>query len=196
MDSKEIVKNLIKKIKNLGIHINDEQEKAIFRDAEEDVKYGEENVYFGMLSVIGSGDMNYTSNIWKPTSSQIYTFDAEFLDIMRMYEHYMNGLQSICSEEIKFDFVKQHNIINEDELERIELNIGLNKKTYKCTFDANYNWLNLEVLNFVNGILKSEGIKSKFYGVYNGQGMSMFYCTDEWARKFEEATGITPVWQR
>ena len=50
------------------------------------------------------------------------------------------------------------------------------------------DWLDVTVQDAVNEQLEKQGIRKRFYATDGTQGNTLFFCTEEWAEKLEEAT--------
>lgn len=142
------------------------------------------------LEAEGSGVYHYDNCTWTPSSSQVYAFDSEFFDVEGMYKIYLQGLQSISQGELIFsDIITDYsNADFENRGGTVDVRFKLNGK--ECRFEPEFmgDWLNLRIRNVVNRCLEELGAEKRFYATDGGQGEIIFFCTGEWAKKFEEAT--------
>lgn len=143
-----------------------------------------------VLLSLGWGKFDYDQNLWTPTSHQVFAFDAEVYDIDHMYLNYMKGIQAISQGELTITDVKQDNSgVNWDEPSgTVVVTFRLNDT--ECRYDADFqgDWLDVRIRQALNGYLDQMGIEKRFYATDGPQGEIVFFCTEEWARKFEEAT--------
>lgn len=177
----------VRVLKELGITLSDETLKST-QEIWSEESFGYE--YWLPLLYEGWGSYDYKTGTWTPSSSQVYSFDAEFYDVEGMYQLYLQGLQSISQGELMFsDVSADYSKVDYDSRDgTVEVKFTLNGQ--KCTFLARYmgDWLDLMIRDAVNGALEELGVEKRFYATDGGQGEIIFFCTEEWARAFEEAT--------
>ena len=149
-----------------------------------------ETAYWPVLEAWGSGTFDFDNKVWTPSSDQVYAFDAEVFDIEGMYLHYFKGLQSISREELTFTDVTQDNSqVNwEEPSGTVAVRFCLNGTRFQ--YDAQFagDWLDIHIRKAVNRCLEQLGIEKRFYATDGGQGEIIFFCTEDWARRFETAT--------
>lgn len=154
------------------------------------VEFDSEMDFRSVLLSLGWGEFNYDQKLWTPTSRQVFAFDAEVYDIDHMYLNYMKGIQAISQGELTITDVKQDNSgVNWDEPSgTVVVTFRLNGM--ECRYDADFqgDWLDVRIRQALNGYLKQLGIEKRFYATDGAQGEIVFFCTEEWARKFEEVT--------
>lgn len=154
------------------------------------VEFDSEMDFRSVLLSLGWGEFDYDQKLWMPTSRQVFAFDAEVYDIDHMYLNYMKGIQAISQEELTITDVKQDNSgVNWDEPSgTVVVTFRLNGM--ECRYDADFqgDWLDVRIRQALNGYLKQLGIEKRFYATDGVQGEIVFFCTEEWARKFEEVT--------
>lgn len=172
----------VRVLKEFGITISD---KTIAELGENST--GE---YWETLMMEGLGTYNYDTRTWTPSSNQVYSFDSEFYDVEGMYQIYLQGLQSISQGELTFsDITTDYSKANISEGDgTVDVRFTLNGK--ECRFEANFmgDWLDLRIRDAVNQNLEELGVEKRFYATDGDQGETIFFCTEEWARAFEEAT--------
>ena len=145
--------------------------------------------YASALEAAGLGKWNYDTGTWVTTSKQFYAFDAEFPDAAHMYEHYFAGLASITSEpELTFRFLDYLNVqVNEGE-GTLTVYFLVNGAIVEYDARVDRDWIDTGIQRAINDCLELLGVEKRFYSIEASQGRIVFYCTDEWARAFEEAT--------
>lgn len=143
-----------------------------------------------LLELLGSGHYDPETRIWSPSSKHFFAFDAEVIDVETMYLNYLKGLQSISQGELSFtDMVQDTTKVNwEEPSGTIAVSFRLNG--IECRYDAAFqgDWLDTHIRNAINSCLDRLGIEKRFYATDASQGETLFFCTEAWARKFEEAT--------
>lgn len=149
-----------------------------------------ENGFIPLLEAIGWGSYDYEKNIWTPSSAQIYAFDAEVFSIEDMYLIYLKGLQAISEGELAFSDVVQDNCqVNWNGPEGI-VHVHFSLNGTPCQYDAAFqgDWLDTRIRQAINRQLEQMGIEKRFYATDGAQGEIIFFCSEAWARKFEDAT--------
>lgn len=176
----------IRVLEEFGITISDETIAKMGPSA----KDGPGCEYWETLMMEGWGTYDYDTRTWTPTSNQVYSFDAEFYDVEGMYQIYLQGLQSISQGELTFsnittDYSKAD---YSNRVGSVDVRFMLNGK--ECRFEASFmgDWLDLRIRDAVNQCLEELGIEKRFYATDGSQGETILFCTEEWAREFEEAT--------
>lgn len=151
---------------------------------------GELWCYEYALNVAGGGAWDYDAETWTPSSSQFFSFDAEAFDVERMYLHYFDGLQSISRGELSFSDVVQDNggVDWETPGGTVAIRLRLNGADFAFAVDFEGDWLDVRIQKAVNQALETLGVQKRFYSIHADQGCVVFFCTEAWARAFEEAT--------
>lgn len=143
-----------------------------------------------LLAAAGWGEYDFEKGLWTPSSNQIYSFDGEVYDLENMYVNFLKGLQAISSGELTFsDMVQDNRDVNwEYGWGTVHVSFRLNGR--ECRFDAEFqgDWLDVLIQDAVNRELEKLGVEKRFYATDGVQGNTIFFCTEEWARKFEQET--------
>lgn len=179
------VKKQLSVLEELGFSFTAE-ERAMME--EQDMGGG----YADTLFLVGAGSYDFDTGEWTATSDRVYALDTEVFDVGNMYALFLQGLQSISTEELTFGPVSQDDSKVEWEEGTGTLNISfqLNGKDCAMDLEVNTDWLDCTALNKVNGLLKAQGIEKRFYAAWNNyQGMTIFYNTPDWAKQFRSKTG-------
>lgn len=148
--------------------------------------------YGDLLALVGWGNFDTETWEWSPTSSQVYALDTEVFNIDRMYMDFFQGLLSISGGELPItDVVQDDSRVDWDKgTGTFQISLNYNGKPYAFTAEAQGDWLDVGILEKVNGMLKKEGVTKRFYATWNSlQGITVFYRDKAWARQFEASTG-------
>lgn len=143
-----------------------------------------------LLAEIGFGEFDPDTGMWTPTSDQIFSFDAEVFDVENMYPNFIKGLQAISKGELVFsDVVQDDSDVDWDTPDGI-MHVSYRLNGVPCSFDAPFmgDWMDTSFQDAVNRELEKLGIQKRFYATEGMQGNTLFFCTETWARKLEEAT--------
>lgn len=151
---------------------------------------GSDTDFRSVLLSLGWGKFDFDQHLWTPTSRQVFAFDAEVYDIEHMYLNYMKGIQAISQGELTITDVNQDNSnVNwEEPSGTVMVTFCLNGIACRYNADFQGDWLDVQIRQALNGYLEQLGIEKRFYATDGSQGEIIFFCTEEWARKFEEAT--------
>lgn len=192
---------MARELERLGLHLpaklveeldaqeTDSEYQEIF-DAycESDPGFG----YRMLLSWWGYGEYDDDWN-WVPTSDQVYAFDCEVFNMSYMYTEFMNGVIAISGGEFAItDIEEDTSQVDYDKNEGKQiLSFKYNGKPY--TFEAEFygDWLDCDVIGFMNDVFAAEGNPKRLLATDDGgQGCILFYNTPEWGKELEELTGM------
>ncbi len=148
--------------------------------------------YSDLLALVGLGEYDFDTLEWSPVSDQVYALDTEVFNIDRMYPDFFQGLLSISGGELPITNVTQDD--SEVDWEKgtgsFRVTLCYDEREYSFTAKAMFDWLDVGILEQVNGMLKKEGVEKRFYAAWNNfQGITVFYRDKDWVRLFEGKTG-------
>ncbi len=149
-----------------------------------------------LLTTVGMGEYDYETGVWTPSSSEVYSFDAEIFDILNMYRLFLQGVSSIIPGFEPTD-IQEHIEENTDSTEikipfltaegTTTVSFMLNGKRYEHTLDFNGDWFNEDAITWINQVLKEEGFPGRIHSFYDGlQGLILFYGDDEYGKKLKK----------
>lgn len=189
----------------LDIHIPDSAKAAISQQIEsayatmpEDLrqKLGYTPDYFSeitdVLAMLGYGDYDPETWAYIPYTDDVYAFDAEMFDVQQSYTDLLLAVGRMSRGEVSLENVE---IQMSDELfERgtgsLPISFALNGNNYSYSAAFEYDWMDVEIIDFVNGILGEQGIGKRIWSMYDlGQGLILFYRDEAWAERFMDGTG-------
>lgn len=183
-------------LKALGLSVDQDQVESL-RDNMETYgmqEYVEGNPYTSLLIDMGAPDYDDALRI-VGYSDEVFWFDFESFDIYTGYIDVLNGMLALAQGSC-LDGVTDIEEDTEDfELERgrgtITVSVTFDGKQYQWDMEGYDDWIDGDVLGVFNTLLKQEDSQKFFYATGdNGQGAIVFFCTEEWARGFEMATGL------
>ena len=183
-------------LKALGLSVDQDQVETL-RDNMETYgmqEFVEGNPYTSLLIDMGAPDYDDDLRI-VGYSDEVFWFDFEGFDLSTDYIDILNGMLAL-SQGSCLDGVTD---IEEDtgkvDWERgtgtVTVSMTFNGAQYQWDMEAYYDWIDGDVLGVFNALLEQEESQKFFYATGdNGQGAIVFFCTEEWARAFEMATGL------
>lgn len=181
-------------LKDLGIGpVEDDQLDAVVRHIESIPKEYRDGIdpTLQLLYAVGMGDYDYDTGEWEPSSDRVYAFDTEVYDLNRMYTNFLTGVSAINRDEFSITDVQE-------DVSQVDWDAGTGTQTIRFTYDGhpyeyaatvNYDWLDMGVVAFMNGVFEAEGNPKRLYCI-EYEPVIMFYDTPEWAARFEKATGV------
>lgn len=131
---------------------------------------------------------------WTPSSSQVYAFDMEILDVANMYSDFFKGITAINNNEFEITDIEEDMGIGSEDLSIGIRNVTFcyNGTSYQFHAKAMYDWFDGSVIGYMNKVFKKENNPNRLYYMTDGyQELIVFYCSDEWAADFTAATGFT-----
>ena len=159
-----------------------------------------EYIMYQTLLNLGFGKYSYLTGNWKPTSSQVYSFDAEVFDVKRMYKLFLKGVDAIVPE-VRFTNIKEDLLemtaemtpLNEAELiytdGRRSVSFKCNGHQYSVTLVSYGDWIDeYTILEYTNSVLRQEGCSKRLYSVTQpeDQLVILIYDTPERAEKLQK----------
>lgn len=169
-------------IQNAGIPISDEvfQEALEYSTIPDNQKF--EGVYteaaqrfaLDLLVAAGMGDYDEDTCEWTPTSREVYAFDAEIFDVSNMYALFLKGVQSIVPDVVITDVVEDLSLTTDDITESDDnseppsdgersVSFLCNGNKYETKLKSYCDWLNMDILSFVNDVLKQENCEKQLH---------------------------------
>lgn len=121
-----------------------------------------------LLMTLGIGEYDYDSLTWSPTSDQIYVLDAEVFNVGAMYTEFMQGVQSIVHDaqftHVAEDLSGMTASWNPDGSDGYRF-VGFlcNGRPYSIRLTSYGDWLNPEIIDFVNDALQKEGCSGQLH---------------------------------
>lgn len=133
-----------------------------FEGFEQFMDHYETREYFAytMLMYLGMGDYDWETFERTPLSDKIYAQDAEVFDIDQMYTEFLEGVDFIIPDA-EFSEIEEDLSGLTDETDFYEgkrsVSFRCNGNAYEAELDSYGDWLNPEIIFFVNDVLKKEG---------------------------------------
>ena len=129
---------------------------------------------YELLLCEGIGVYDYDALTWTPTSEQIYVFDAEFFNVEGMYTEFLQGVQSIMPDAQITDVREDLSGMNEYLEGKRKVLFEFNGHSYVVTLTSEGDWLNTEIIDFLNQVLKTEGDTNRLHIVSEGWDQLVF----------------------
>lgn len=150
--------------------------------------------YTWLLSELG---MPSYDEDWEITgySDQVFWFDFEGWDIGTDYIEVLEGMKALSSgsaiDSVRNIRENTGGVNWEEGSGEIVVSLEWNKQEYSWRMNVESDWIDGAVLGIYNSLLEMDGAAERFYAMSDdGQGAIVFFCTEEWAKEFEGATGL------
>lgn len=136
-----------------------------------------------LLISIGVGEYDYDTDIWTPSSDQVYAFDAEVYNVEKMYTLYLQGIDHIVPEA---SFTEIEEDLSNCRWEGTsqgtrDVSFLCNGTPYRFTL-ANYSdWFDGEMLMHTNRVLEEAGCSGRLHLMSGGydQMITLYYGREE-----------------
>lgn len=130
-----------------------------FEGFEQFIGYYQTREYFAytMLVYLGMGEYDWETFERTPVSDKVYAQDAEVFNIEKMYTEFLEGVDSIIPDAEFTEIYEDLSGMTEDLDGRRSVSFRCNGSPYEAELDSYGDWLNPEIVSFVNGALKKEG---------------------------------------
>lgn len=197
----------------LGIVMEDEKYQEVLRDYAwymgEMEKFGfsadsdrtKEFFAYRMLMYLGIGSYDEAWQ-WAPSSDQIYVFDAEVFNIEYMYTEFFRGVQAIIPDAAFSDVAEDLSGLDEYLEGERGVSFRCGEKSYSVTLKSYGDWLNTEILDFLNSVLEEQGASGRLHVISDDYDQMVFviYGSGQRAQAFrcligteEERAGMEKV---
>lgn len=183
-------------LRSLGLTVHEEtvESAKTYIDMYDMGELVEGNPYTWLLTDMGAPEYDED---WKIVgySDEVFWFDFEGFDLSTDYIEILWGMLAL-SQGSSLDSVTdiEENTEGVDwDRGRGEVVVSLNwnHTRYQWDVEAYNDWIDSDVLGMLNTLLKEADSQEYFYATGdNGQGAIVFFCTEEWAQAFTEATGL------
>lgn len=148
-----------------------------------------EHILGMILSSIGAGFYHGTEQ----ASSEIYVFDMEVEDIVRMYTIFLENVSLIAGDGLKITDIEE-----EVSEETLEAGTGIQTVRFRCNGTAyeykarfHHDWFDVGMLAFMNRVIGEQNTGSHLYVTSDGyQDCIVLYRTKEWAEQFGQLFGM------
>ena len=150
-----------------------------------------EYAYLPILLSLGTRGYRRVDGVRTRQPSQVFSFDMEADDAEEMYRDYFLGLQSLSEGELAFTdlTVDLSQVDWEGPGGVVDVCCAINGTPFQYSAAFQGDWLDMDIQAAVNGCLEALGSEKRFFATSDGgQYVTVFFCTEEWARAFEEAT--------
>ena len=132
---------------------------------EQVIDYYQTREYFAytMLMYLGMGEYDWETFERTPVSDKIYAQDAEVFNVDQMYTEFLEGVDYIIPDAEFTDIQEDLSGMKYDSYfsEGVRsVSFRCNGNPYEAELDSYGDWLNTDIISFVNEVLEKEGCTS------------------------------------
>ena len=145
-----------------------------------------------VLALMGKGSYDKKTKTFTPSSDKVFAFEMENGASDRSLKNFLEGVNAISGGAVKITNVKLSSLSDKEKKSEVyqrTVQFKLNGK--KCSYKAEffYNWFDVSLISYINGVLEQQGDVNRLYYMDDNSTCEMFYCSSEWAEAFFEKTG-------
>lgn len=139
----------------------------------------------------GSGVYDETTFDWTPSTSGIFWFDTEVMNVDSIYTDFFAGISAMNPE---LDFTNVREDYSEANLDSgtgtVAVSFDYNGQHYDL--DAIYygDWFDVQFLHEVGAILREDNSANDLYYTNDGQGILLYYSNQRLVHQLERMTGL------
>ena len=181
-------------LRSLGLTISDERIEEILPEDETIREIIKDYPYTWLLTSLGMPEHNENFEI-TGYSEEVFWFDYEGWDLETDYIHILEGMAALAKgsaiDQVENIRVDTTNVDWEEGRGTLTVTLDYNGKTLSYPMKVLYDWIDSDVLNIYNTLLKDTNSAEYFYAMGDdGQGVIIFFCSEDWADHFEKMTNI------
>lgn len=132
------------------------------------------DMVYQLLLCEGIGEYDYDAMVFTPTSDKIYVFDAEFFNIEGMYTEFLQGVQAILPAAQITAVREDLSGMNEYLEGSRKVFFEFNGHSYVVSLESQGDWLNAEIIDFLNKVLTTEGLPGRLHIVSDAYDQMVF----------------------
>lgn len=152
--------------------------------------YGASKV-LDLMSFEGMGEYDYETGAWTPSESGLYWFDLEVMYVDSIYTDFLTGVDAM-DEALTFTNVTED--YSHADLEagigKVTLSFDYQGQTRTLSAQYNYDWFDTDILYHLGRILEADEDPKELWMTTDGQGVLLYYGTEESKELLERKTGI------
>lgn len=190
------VDELTARLEKLGFDPVDEAVCAYLEGQWSEYTYDElayVNKVSALLWEIGCGEYRENTTVWEPSSADVYALDEEYWYAETMYEEFFSGVGALKGIPSDFAIVSEDTdgVNWEDGTGIWEITFLYDGEEHTLTAEVYGSWIDPCFVNDMNEIIGENSDKRLYFG-YDDDWVTyyVFYCDDQWAKEFYEATGM------
>ncbi len=180
-------------LESLGLSVQDEWVESARSYIEEyDMRdQVEGHPYTWLLIDMGAPDYDEDGRI-REYSSEVFWFDFEGSDYIDILQGMLALSEGSCLDSVRDIREDTEKVDWERGAGTVTVSLNWNDTQYRWDVKAYYDWIDGDVLGMFNTLLREADSREFFYVTGDdGQGAIVFFCSEEWAQAFTEATGLT-----
>ena len=137
------------------------------------------------------GQYDYETMEWTPSESGLYWFDLEVMNVDTMYSDFLRGLDYMDKAQtfanVSYDY-SHVNIESGQGIITVSFDYWL--QHYELEANYNYDWFDTDMLYHLGRILAADEDPKDLWMTLDGQGVLLYYGTEESKDLLVKKTGI------
>lgn len=188
-------RQMVEELAELDIHISDRALAVILLWESDDTSrfpryYGTSKAY-DLLCMEGMGQYDYDTWEWTPSESGLYWFDLEVVNADTMYTDFLRGLDYMDSAQTFSNVSYDYSRVNmETGQGKITVSFDYWLEHYELEADCNYDWFDTDMVYHLGRILAADADPKDLWMTTDGQGILLYYGTEENKSLLSRKTGI------
>lgn len=188
-------KQMVEELADLDIHISDRALDTILlweSDCESLFpKYPGASKAYDLLCVEGMGQYDYETMEWTPSESGLYWFDLEVMNVDTMYSDFLRGLDYMDKAQTFANVSYDYSHVNiESGQGKITVSFDYWLQHYELEANYNYDWFDTDMVYHLSRILAADADPKDLWMTTDGQGILLYYGTEESKNLLSRKTGI------
>ena len=157
-----------------------------------DPYYGEYLKVMDLLCWEGMGKYDEHTWVWTPSESGVYWFDLEVMNISTMYTDFLRGVDAM-DEALSFSNIQEDytHVDIESGMGFVILSFDYLGQQYSFNARFEDDWFDTEMLHHIGLILNSDSDPRDLWYAVDGQGVLLYYGTENQAEALKKKTGIS-----
>lgn len=189
------VQEMVEELAALDIEISDRALDQILLWESDDTSlvpsYPSYSKVLELLSCEGMGSYDYDTWEWTPSTSGVYWFDLEVMDCTAIYANFLLGLDAM-DDDLTFSNVTE-------DLSGVDMISGTGIVTFSFDYlgqsytlnaQYEYDWFDTNMLAHLGRILQADADPKDLWCTLDGQGVLLYYGTEEEVLALEKKTGL------
>lgn len=157
------------------------------------ISYGAYPKVLELLTFEGAGQYDWVTWEWTPSRSGVYWFDLEVVNLESIYSDFLRGVDAM-DESLSFSNIAE-------DYSGVDLEAGMGKVSFSFDYlgqrhqleaQYDYDWFDTDMVYALGRILAADDDPQDLWMTPDGgQGLLLYYGTEEEAKALSTKTGLT-----
>ena len=144
-----------------------------------------------LLTLEGMGKYDWDTWEWTPSTSGVYWFDTEVMNLDTIYTDFLRGLDAM-DEDLSFSNVTEDYTAVDiaSGMGIVSFSFDYQGQRYMLNAQYQYDWFDTNMLFHMGRILQQDSDPRELWYTFDGQGVLLYYGTLQEAQTLEQKTGL------